>query len=484
MLTALGERLHGRGRFGDALSVFRYVSMAAPDDAEAVNDLGVALFTAGQLTGALRCLRMAIELRPDYADALQNIELVMGAMRKDEPLVPEPVYDSRAVIAELQALAYRLYDEGDPAMAASVFLALADAEPAEAAHFNDIGAAVAALNAPHDALQFMGHAHALSPDDATIKYNMGSLMLATSRPHDATEFLSGSDAPDACHALNVALRDLGRCAEIKPHGALSPKRYRTPHLTPSFMIIGAQKGGTTSLYNYLSKHPLIAASATKEIHFFDDDAVLLNGYEWYHRMFPLASEAPKGAVTFDSTPAYIYYPHCASRIHQYNPQMKLILILRDPVKRAYSGWNMFRNFKDSKMFVHLTEMRDFKTAVQDEIELMQNPQLARKNIEMSYVRRGFYAIALDEYYKYFSQDSLLITEHDELNTDPVGVLDKIVEFLGLPPTTWDEAMFKRYNVGRYEDNEAAKDVFATLGALYAPHNERLYAMLGRRFRWM
>ncbi len=105
------------------------------------------------------------------------------------------------------------------------------------------------------------------------------------------------------------------------------------------MILGAQKAGTTALYIYLAKHPEIVAAENKEPHFFDCPFRYSQGIEYYHSLFPyIDPKNPK--ITFDASGGYLANPSAYQKIYQYNPQLKLIVLLRNPIDRAFSAWNI------------------------------------------------------------------------------------------------------------------------------------------------
>ena len=100
----------------------------------------------------------------------------------------------------------------------------------------------------------------------------------------------------------------------------------------SFLIAGVQKGGTTALYDYLSDYPDVALSRIKEVHFFDDE-----GQDWRrpdYRAYHARFEAPAGRPCGEATPIYVYWPNALERVAAYNPAMRFIVTLRDPVERA------------------------------------------------------------------------------------------------------------------------------------------------------
>src|ERR1700761_3269521 len=106
----------------------------------------------------------------------------------------------------------------------------------------------------------------------------------------------------------------------------------------SFLVAGVQKGGTTALFDYLGDEPGLSLAREKELHFFDDES-----QDWaapntaaYHAAFAPFDGRPRG----EATPIYVYWPNSLARIRAYNPAMKLIVVLRDPVQRAWSHWRM------------------------------------------------------------------------------------------------------------------------------------------------
>src|SRR6188508_1226206 len=125
--------------------------------------------------------------------------------------------------------------------------------------------------------------------------------------------------------------------EQTPNREPDQERLDTAHLRqpPTFMIIGTQKGGTTSLHRYLDKHPDVTMALKKEVHFFD--SFYFKGSDWYLAHFPLRSEA---AQTGEASPTYIFHPEAPRRVYDAFPQVKLIALLRNPVDRAYSHHQM------------------------------------------------------------------------------------------------------------------------------------------------
>src|SRR5437588_8624688 len=162
-----------------------------------------------------------------------------------------------------------------------------------------------------------------------------------------------------------------------------------------FILAGAQKSGTTALHYFLSKHPNITMGDQQEIHFFDNDAMFVSGadYEQLHKHYPLLALSK---IAGDCSPSYIYYEPVAERIWKYNPKIKLLILLRNPVDRAFAHWNMQR-FKGR-------EPLDFFDAVREERARIAGaaPVEAR---QFCYVDRGFYAQQLERLFTSFPREA-------------------------------------------------------------------------------
>jgi hypothetical protein len=190
-----------------------------------------------------------------------------------------------------------------------------------------------------------------------------------------------------------------------------------------FLICGAQKCGTTALDFYLRQHPLLCFPSKKELHYFDDDAAFAAAtpdYGAYHAWF--APEA-RHRLLGETTPIYLYKPEAMPRIQAYNPDMRLVAVLRDPVHRAYSHWNMFRARGESRA--------SFREVLEHELALMTAPA---KDEASGYtcLRRGLYAEQLARLWQHFPREQTLILRHERLLAQPEAVLARVCDFLGVP----------------------------------------------------
>jgi len=256
-------------------------------------------------------------------------------------------------------------------------------------------------------------------------------------------------------------------------------RYRTRgyRCLPDFLIIGAQKAGTTSLYHLLGRHPGVRPSVgSKETHFFDDKYGL--GLEWYRAQFPIER---KGRRTFEATPYYLFHPLAPCRAAATQPDLRLVAIVRNPVDRAYSHYqHQVRQGREPLSF------EDALAAEADRIE-QESRDLAAGRIErgrnhrrFSYLARGRYAEQIERWLAHFSAAQLHVLSVEALVDAPEPTLAQLQTFLGLPVRELRRG--RRYNAGRYRDR-MAPETRASLEDYFAPHNERLYELLGQRFDW-
>jgi hypothetical protein len=240
----------------------------------------------------------------------------------------------------------------------------------------------------------------------------------------------------------------------------------------TFLIAGVQKGGTTALYDYLADYPDLALSRVKEVHFFDDETRDWErpDYGAYHARFAAPGARPCG----EATPIYLYWPNALARIRAYNPAMRLIVALRDPVERAWSHWRM--------EYARGAERAPFAWCIrQGRQRLFDGEPPATPwghHREFSYVERGFYGEQLAQLFALFPHEQVLVIRAEDLRADPAASLAAVRRFLDLaeaPPPPPREA-----HVGRemdYGEGLTAEDV-DWLRRVYARDQARLQALIG------
>lgn len=206
-----------------------------------------------------------------------------------------------------------------------------------------------------------------------------------------------------------------------------------------FLIGGTQKGGTTALDSYLRIHPSVWMAKQKEVHFFDDEVRFREAkvdYSAYHAAFDLK---PSGRLPGEATPIYMYWYAVPRRVWEYNPAMKWIIVLRNPIERAYSHWNMERS--------RGLESLPFFEAVKCERERCREA-LPEQHRVYSYVDRGFYTEQIRRIWHFFPVEQTLFLKSEELHNVPGDSLNKLSAFLGIEHhslTTEKKAHVGSYN---------------------------------------
>jgi hypothetical protein len=251
------------------------------------------------------------------------------------------------------------------------------------------------------------------------------------------------------------------------------ERIESAHLRqlPDVVIVGTQKGGTTSLNRYLSGHPDIGVAIAKEVHFFS--VRFDNGLDWYRAHFPLQGEA---RIVIEASHSYLVHPRAPARLHAALPQVKLIALLRNPVDRAYSQHQM--NVRKD------IEPLSFEDAIAAEPERLRGTSDRsdgdwRTASYFSYLGRGLYAEQLQRWLALFPREHLLILKSEDFFHDPEAGVQRTLAFLDLPP--WRPTTYKVHNPGDYDDMRP--ETRARLSAYFAPHNRQLFELLGEDFGW-
>lgn len=242
-------------------------------------------------------------------------------------------------------------------------------------------------------------------------------------------------------------------------------------MRPAFLIIGAQKAGTSALFSMLAAHQAIAAPAVKELHFFDRDDAYARGWRHYLTNFPRSSRNA-GKLTFEATPGYLFSPTAPQRVQAHLPQARIVAVLRDPVARAFSAWNMFRDFAGPGSYGHLHDPRSFEQAIDDELSGRSTPHAH------AYIARGEYAVQLARWFDRFGRDRVLVFSYPQLRAEPEAVVNAIVTASGLAPFHGDPTVFARRRNTRPYLAPMDPAVRERLEHHFAPHHERLERLLG------
>jgi hypothetical protein len=258
-------------------------------------------------------------------------------------------------------------------------------------------------------------------------------------------------------------------------------------LLPDFVIIGAAKAGTTTLYGWLSEHPFVAPASTKEVHYFDYS--YFRGVDWYRSHFPLEADRDAFArvhgrpfITGEASPPYIAHTWAPERLARLLPEAKLLVNLRNPVDRAFSQFQMTRREGEEPL-----ESFAEATAIEDErLDPEREHMLADKRYRSwpigcwSYLMRSRYAESLERWFELFPREQFHFVTLDELSARPGETLDAVHAFLGLP--AYRPEKLPHLHSGGYDDR-LDPETRERLQEYFRPHNERLYELVGRDLGW-
>jgi len=270
---------------------------------------------------------------------------------------------------------------------------------------------------------------------------------------------------------------------------------------PNFIIAGAPRCGTTSLYAYLISHPCVLPAAKKETAFFN--FAYNENVDWYRTFFPMISyknkqqkKYQKIMITGEATPGYLVNPLVPKRIAKSFPKMKIIVLLRNPIDRAYSHYH-------HNLSLGL-ETLSFEEALKKENERIdgwlerlaeEEEKLSHQNFMsfilnlirikpdrlfiFSYLLGGIYVKQLEYWMKSFPKEQFLILKSEELFSDPKGIFKQTQDFLEIPE--FDIKKYGSHFSGEYSQmNESIRNY---LREYFKPHNEKLYKFLGKDFEW-
>ena len=240
-------------------------------------------------------------------------------------------------------------------------------------------------------------------------------------------------------------------------------------LEPTFVILGAQKAGTSTLFRPLARHPSVQAAATKEVHYFD--LHFCRGPRWYAAHFPLRT--PGVAITGEASPYYLFHPHVPVRMRKHLPDARLIVLLRNPVDCAYSHYHHNRRKgRESLTFADAVAAESERTAGERERMLRDPSYNSFAHQHYTYVQRGHYSEQLDAFTDQFPREQLLVVRSECFFENPSKVWAATLDFLRLDLCPLPE--HRAYNSGNYE--ELAGDMRERLQAHFAPRNSTLVSL--------
>jgi len=257
-------------------------------------------------------------------------------------------------------------------------------------------------------------------------------------------------------------------------------------MLPGFLIAGGQRCGTTSMFHTLIQHPAILKPVLhKGVHYFD--TAYGNGPAWYRGHFPLLATAQRAgrrsgvpAVTFESSPYYLFHPLAAARINTDLPGIKLVVLLRDPVERAYSAHahEFARGFEDQS-FEAALDLEPQRLAGEAERLVAEPGYVSHHHQHNAYLQRGRYVEHLERVSALIGRYRMHVVDSHLFFTEPEQVYAGVLDFLGVPPL--GTPVFERHNAR--PRTPMSSQLRARLEAHFAPYDEQLAGWLGHPPSW-
>jgi len=268
------------------------------------------------------------------------------------------------------------------------------------------------------------------------------------------------------------------------------RRLTAPlRVLPDFVIVGAQKAGTTSLYAYLTAQPDVLPATAKEVHFFDS-CEWDRGAQTYRAYFPTRARVrlrsamrSRPTLTGEATPYYLYHPLAPERLAATAPQTKVIILLRDPVERTLSHyWHEVRGGREHLPLRAALEAEPARLRGREEALQNGAPQCRHRDHQVfSYVDRSRYSRQVGRYLALFPPEQVLVLRSELLFGDDAQTIQRVAEFLGLPRLT---GRFAEKNLGRRESrNPEEAAVRGLLADALADDEAALRELLGDTFSW-
>ncbi len=492
----LAITLFKQGKLEEAVASSSQAIQLKSDVAVFYDQLGKALVSKGEINQAIDTYKTAIEINPTLLSAYKALgEIFFKSSQLDEAL------DSYQKAIKIYPKSYELHDavgkiqlkKGEIEQAASSYLEATQLNPDSAwSHYN-LGYCFKKAGKLDDVVKCDVKALQADPGFAPAYQR---LMFTQLRPEQLDEvveaFKSNIQQKPKASWLSTRLGDLlskqGRIDDaIEAYKSATYKLniWLKPEYTaqywdsgkikgPDFIIIGAMKAGTTSLYEYISQHPQVLPCAQKEVHFFVHH--FEKGLDWYLSHFPPLIKEKK-FITGEASPGY-FCNSIQESVKSTFPNIKLMAILRNPVDRAVSHY--YHNVK------HGIEMRSFEEAINAEITVMESisdistlGETSNWCGEQGYLLTGLYVYFLKKWMSVFPREQFLIVRSEDLYEKPILCMNKVFDFLQLPEDSLKD--YKAYLKGYYSpvDQSWRK----TLSELFKGHNKVLEDYLGIDFNW-
>ena len=417
-------------------------------------DLGNQLKQQGKLNKAVLCYRKTIELNPGFSMAHHHLGTTLASLGK----IHQAIRSYRRAIKlnpnfswSYHHLGIALQQQGNFAEAVTCYRQAIELNPKSEAAYKRLQYIPIPKSQIEPLISCYRQVTATHPDLAIAWGNLGDILTMQGKIDEAI----------SCYQTACYQEAITSNPELAKANWKSKKE-----LAPDFIIIGSAKCGTTSLYSYIVNHPQVFHSHKKELNFFDKN--FDKGVDWYLAHFPAITDEPN-FLTGEASPGYLNSFRVAQRMHKLFPQIKLIIMLRNPVDRAISQY--YHKVRLGE------ENRSLEEVINYEIEGFQaKPKTKGKS---RYMLGQFYVELVKKWMDIFPRKQFLIIKTEQLESNTATVMKQVFDFLGLPEH--QTPTYPKLNAGSY--SSINKDLRLTLTEYFCPHNQRLEEYLGIEFNW-
>jgi tetratricopeptide (TPR) repeat protein len=508
--VAQGKLLNQQGQAKEAVVAFdKAIELNPQQPFWVYKVLGDALAKDNQLDRAIAVYHQAVDLKPENPSVYQGLgqaENLRGNYSEAIHYYQKAIsLDAEPPFWVYKNLAYALVQTKDFAQAVTNYQKAIALQPDKSELYVALGNLYLQQKQPDLAFDCYLQAVNLQPDSRTSYGKLGYFhgghaplsehqlnraintyrQAITNCPQFFLPYAYLGDVFTSKSNLNAAISCYRKAGEIKLFTKYPEYRQSSSSLEPTkqphFIIIGAGKSGTSSLYEYIGAHPQVIPAIKKEIRFFNYQPNLKQGLDWYLAHFPPGSRE-NSWIFGEATPGY-FGNEVQAMVKSALPQVKLIAILRNPVDRAISQYHHWvRNGIETRSveaaFIPELEKLERLFSYFDISEIDRSDRLKQLCYEIrqgnskdknGYLWEGLYVYFLKRWLNYFPSEQLLILNSQDFYNQTASVMEKVFAFLELPNQTFDR--YQKYNSGKY--NSIDRPIYDRLSSFFQVHNQRL-----------
>jgi tetratricopeptide (TPR) repeat protein len=472
----LGEVLEQQGKLDQAITHYRRATELNPNSACSYNKLGEVFAKSGKWGLAIQSYKAALKIKPNFDIFQKNLDEAL-AQKKGKNQAGSS--KNEVEILSLEETKQSKHPPGTY----EYYLELGDKKQwnnqvDQAIHY--YVEAIRANPTQHSTyfriIDYILYQNDILPESLRKIEQICRQSIEENHATYTARFLLGRSLTD-----QGKIKEAQECFQLQIY-----KKYQNSNPTyvknhwekgklqgPSFIIIGAPKCGTTTLFEYINQHPQVLDPIYKETRYFDTK-LSQYGIDYYFAHFPLTPE-DNSFITGESDPGYIYTKNGPQKIYKLLPNIKLILIFRNPVDRTISQYHHW--VRSGK------EPRSLESAIQSELKLIQEAKEFNRQVmdqsDHGYLGKSLYYYFIQEWLNVFPREQLLILTNEDLDKNAAVTMKRVYKFLDVEDYT--TSFDTRHNVGTY--SAVNQDIYDQLSEFYQPYNHRLEEILGMQFNW-